>query len=78
VALALDGHEVMAILGIGPGPEVGQWLEWLWEAVLDEPAANTREALAARLRAAAADSPGGRPPSAAGETDERELRAETD
>jgi tRNA nucleotidyltransferase (CCA-adding enzyme) len=51
----------MAILGIGPGPEVGKWLGFLWEAVLDDPAINTPEELAARLKAAAAQPPPRRP-----------------
>ena len=55
--LALDGHEVMAILAIGPGPEVGKWLGFLWEAVLEDPAVNTPAELAARLRARASHAP---------------------
>jgi hypothetical protein len=50
-ALALDGRDVMAILGLDPGPEVGTWLDRLWEAVLDDPALNTRDALTRLLTA---------------------------
>jgi len=50
-ALALDGHDVMTILGLDPGPEVGTWLDRLWEAVLDDPAVNTRDALTRLLTA---------------------------
>jgi tRNA nucleotidyltransferase (CCA-adding enzyme) len=50
-ALALDGRDVMDILGIEPGPEVGRKLAALWEAVLDDPAVNTRERLTALLLA---------------------------
>ncbi|HWN81530.1 MAG TPA: CCA tRNA nucleotidyltransferase [Candidatus Udaeobacter sp.] len=50
-ALALDGHDVMHILGLAPGREVGAWLDRLWEAVLDDPALNTREELTRLLSA---------------------------
>ncbi len=32
----LDGTQIMAVLGIGPGPEVGQAYRWLLERRLDE------------------------------------------
>ncbi len=32
----LDGTQIMAILGIGPGREVGQAYRWLLERSLDE------------------------------------------
>ena len=32
----LDGNEIMAVLGIGPGREVGQAYRWLMERRLDE------------------------------------------
>jgi putative nucleotidyltransferase with HDIG domain len=51
--LAITGAEVMAALGIGPGPAVGKWLAVLGEAVIDEPRLNTREQLLARLLEAA-------------------------
>lgn len=54
-SLALNGHDIMALLGLEPGPEVGRWKEELYRYVLEDPARNTREALTAFLleRAAA-------------------------
>ncbi|MEK7860305.1 MAG: HD domain-containing protein, partial [Chloroflexota bacterium] len=43
--LAVDGHDVMAALGIPSGLEVGRILDALFERVLDEPALNERERL---------------------------------
>ena len=48
--LALDGRAVMAILGAGPGPHVGEALRHLLDRVLEEPA--TERARGARGRAA--------------------------
>jgi tRNA nucleotidyltransferase (CCA-adding enzyme) len=48
--LALDGADVMRILGIPPSRRVGQILEWLLERVLDDPSLNTREKLEELLR----------------------------
>jgi len=45
--LAVDGQDVMAVLGLDPGPAVGKWLARLWEAVLEDPGLNTRERLLA-------------------------------
>jgi tRNA nucleotidyltransferase (CCA-adding enzyme) len=50
-ALALDGRAVMAILGAGPGPHVGEALRHLLDRVLVDPALNTPAALEAELRA---------------------------
>jgi len=47
--LAVDGHDVMRILRLAPGPEVRAALEALLEEVLDRPDRNRREALLARL-----------------------------
>jgi tRNA nucleotidyltransferase (CCA-adding enzyme) len=44
-ALAVNGADVMAALGIGPGPRVGQVLRELLELVTDQPELNNREAL---------------------------------
>ncbi len=44
--LAIDGRDVMEILGSGPGPEVGATLKRLFEAVLENPELNNRETLA--------------------------------
>ncbi len=47
--LAVDGADVMRVLGIGPGPRVGAELEALLETVLDHPEWNERETLLRRL-----------------------------
>jgi tRNA nucleotidyltransferase/poly(A) polymerase len=47
--LALSGQDVMAALGVAPGPLVGRVLRALLERVTDEPELNTREALLALL-----------------------------
>lgn len=47
--LAVTGQDVIATLGIAPGPEVGRILGELLEVVLEEPAANTRDGLLGRL-----------------------------
>jgi tRNA nucleotidyltransferase (CCA-adding enzyme) len=47
--LAVDGHDVMRVLGIGPGREVGETLEALLEAVIESPELNRRERLLAWL-----------------------------
>jgi tRNA nucleotidyltransferase (CCA-adding enzyme) len=49
--LALSGHEVMEILGSGPGRHVGEALRHLTERVIEDPACNTREGLTALLLA---------------------------
>lgn len=56
--LAIDGRDVMRVLGIPPGREVGVILERLLERVLDDPSLNERERLEAILpEIAAAISP---------------------
>lgn len=52
--LAVDGNDLVAELGISPGPRVGALLRLLLEAVLDDPSTNTRERLLALARASAA------------------------
>jgi tRNA nucleotidyltransferase (CCA-adding enzyme) len=47
--LAIDGDEVRALLGLPPGPAVGSALRALLDAVLEDPAQNTPEALRALL-----------------------------
>jgi tRNA nucleotidyltransferase (CCA-adding enzyme) len=49
--LAVDGRDVMRVLGVGPGRAVGDALEALLEEVLDDPSRNLRETLLARLTA---------------------------
>lgn len=48
--LAIDGHKVMGVLGLGPGPEVGRALDFLLEKVTDDPGLNTEESLVSMLR----------------------------
>lgn len=43
--LALKGSDVMQLLGLVPGPEVGRILQLLFDVVLEDPALNTRECL---------------------------------
>jgi len=43
--LKVDGKDVMKVLNIAPGPQVGKTLEALLEKVLDEPKLNNRETL---------------------------------
>ena len=49
-ALALDGNEIMAVLGIGPSAAVGEASRFLLDRVLESPELNTPGALAALLR----------------------------
>lgn len=43
--LAIDGHDVMEIKGIGPGPEVGKYLQMLFEEVSERGLPNEKPAL---------------------------------
>ena len=47
--LAIGGREIMDILDIPPGPQVGIALEWLLEKVLDDPTLNQKAQLVALL-----------------------------
>ena len=47
--LKVDGHDVMKILNIKPGPRVGEVLKKLFEEVADNPKKNTREYLLGRI-----------------------------
>ena len=47
--LAVNGDDVMRVLGRPPGPEIGRALHALLEQVLDDPALNQRESLLHRL-----------------------------
>jgi tRNA nucleotidyltransferase (CCA-adding enzyme) len=49
-ALAVDGAALMGALGLPPGKALGALMAALLEAVLDEPARNTPEALLALAR----------------------------
>lgn len=48
--LAVNGHDVMAELGLPPGPAVGRVLARLYEWVLEDPAVNERDRLLERIR----------------------------
>ncbi|HKQ20082.1 MAG TPA: hypothetical protein VJW75_10085, partial [Candidatus Eisenbacteria bacterium] len=50
--LKVDGADVMRVLKVPPGPEVGKVLERLLEEVLEEPSLNERGKLLARMREA--------------------------
>ncbi|MFI5370054.1 MAG: CCA tRNA nucleotidyltransferase [Candidatus Eisenbacteria bacterium] len=47
--LAVDGRDVMRVLGLAPGPEVGAVLARLLDEVIEHPGSNTRVVLLARL-----------------------------
>jgi tRNA nucleotidyltransferase (CCA-adding enzyme) len=49
-SLALDGNEIMQILGVGPSPLVGEATRFLLGRVLDDPALNSAPALSELLR----------------------------
>jgi tRNA nucleotidyltransferase (CCA-adding enzyme) len=51
--LAIDGKDVMRVLGIPPSRRIGEILEQLLEKVLDDPKLNDRETLEALVRALA-------------------------
>ncbi|MBI3956073.1 HD domain-containing protein [Candidatus Gottesmanbacteria bacterium] len=48
--LAVDGHDVMAELGVKPGPVIGKILDQLFEEVEEGKLPNEREALLKRMR----------------------------
>lgn len=48
--LKVNGHDVMKILGIGPGPKVGRVLNKLFEEILDNPIKNKRSYLLKRVK----------------------------
>jgi len=48
--LAVDGHDVMAVLSLRPGPAIGDALEYLLERVLADPTLNDAERLRELLR----------------------------
>ena len=49
-ALALNGNQVMLVLGVGPSPTVGEATRFLMEQVLDEPSLNTPDRLTGLLQ----------------------------
>ncbi|MDY6973996.1 MAG: HD domain-containing protein, partial [Thermodesulfobacteriota bacterium] len=48
--LAIDGHKVMEVLGIPPGPEVGRVLDELVERIIDYPELNDEDRLLGLLK----------------------------
>ena len=48
--LAINGQDVMNVLGIPPGPRVGEVLRELLDKATDDPEINTRDSLLALLR----------------------------
>jgi hypothetical protein len=48
--LAVNGQDVMRVLGIGPGRQIGVVLEKLLERVLDDPSLNERARLEQLIR----------------------------
>ena len=46
-SLAIDGNDVMTLLGRGPGREIGRILDHLFEQVIDDPSLNTYDKLRA-------------------------------
>jgi poly(A) polymerase/tRNA nucleotidyltransferase (CCA-adding enzyme) len=49
-ALAVDGADLIAELGLAPGPELGGLIAQLFERVVEDPRLNTRERLLALAR----------------------------
>lgn len=50
-ALALNGNQIMQILGVGPSPAVGEATRHLMDHVLEDPSQNSASSLTALLRA---------------------------
>ena len=48
--LKVDGHDVMKILNVKPGPKVGEVLNKLFEEVADDAKKNNREYLLERIK----------------------------
>jgi tRNA nucleotidyltransferase (CCA-adding enzyme) len=55
--LAIDGRDVMQLLGIPPGRRIGEILARLLERVIDDPSLNTKESLEALVRADRPEAP---------------------
>jgi len=49
--LAITGRDVMDVLGIGPSPAIGEYLQYLMEQVIDNPDVNTYDRLVELLHA---------------------------
>jgi len=48
--LKIRGEDIMRVLGIEPGPKIGQIIEVLMQEVIDEPKKNTPEYLESRVK----------------------------
>ena len=48
--LVVDGNNIMQILGIPPGPKIGEILKKLFEEILEDPTKNTREYLVEKIK----------------------------
>ncbi|MEK7561112.1 MAG: CCA tRNA nucleotidyltransferase [Patescibacteria group bacterium] len=48
--LTINGDDIMATLDIGPGQRIGRIIEVLLQETIDDPSANTRDALLRRVR----------------------------
>ena len=48
--LKVNGRDVMKVLGIGPGPKVGQILDQLFEEIMETPSKNDREYLLKKVK----------------------------
>ena len=44
-SLAINGHDIMSLFDLRPGPEVGAYLNYLYEIVLENPELNIRDSL---------------------------------
>ena len=53
--LAVTGRDIMKELGVKPGPQIGELLQYLLEQVLDQPEQNDRETLLSLAKAAYSD-----------------------
>jgi poly(A) polymerase/tRNA nucleotidyltransferase (CCA-adding enzyme) len=60
--LAVDGHDLQEVLGLAPGPLVGELLGRLLEAVLDDPSLNRRDSLLALAGSWSSNGDDGAPP----------------
>jgi len=52
--LKLNGNDLMQLLGVAPGPKIGQILDVLLERVIDDPALNDQEILSKMAKELAA------------------------
>jgi len=48
--LAVNGNDIMQILGISPSPKIGFILDAMLEEVIDDPAKNSKDYLTSRMR----------------------------